>query len=119
MSKFINSLDVELVGKGRWRLLSPLIYRSEIAGLIVVPAGFVTDFASVPRLPLAYLLTGDTAHSAAVVHDYLYETGTGTKADADRVFLEAMEAIGEDRWRRTLMYWAVRIFGRGNFASTQ
>ena len=119
MSKFITSLDVELVGEGRWRLLSPLIFQSELVGIIAVPAGFVTDFASVPRLPLAYLIAGDTAHAAAVVHDYLYETGTGTKADADRVFLEAMEAIGEDRWRRTLMYWAVRIFGRGNFASAK
>ena len=115
MNRFITKLDVELVSKGRWRLLLPLAYRSDIAGLIVVPTGFVTDFASVPRLPLAYLLTGDTAHAAAVVHDYLYETGTGTKAVADRVFLEAMEEIGEERWRRTLMYWAVRLFGRGKF----
>ena len=119
MSGFITSLDVELVSKGRWRLLSMLAYKSDLAGLIVVPAGFITDFASVPRLPLAYLLTGDTAHEAAVVHDYLYETGTGTKTQADCVFLEAMASVGEARWRRTLKYWAVRVFGRGKFKGAE
>jgi len=34
---------------------------------------------------------------------------------ADEVFLEAMTVLGVARWRRTVMYWAVRVFGRGNY----
>jgi hypothetical protein len=29
--------------------------------MITVPAGFQTDLASMPRLPVVYMLTGDTA----------------------------------------------------------
>ena len=39
---------------------------------ITVPTGFFTDFASVPRMPFVFLLFGDVAHEAAVIHDYLY-----------------------------------------------
>ena len=59
------------VGRARWRLLSDMIYNSKLYTVIVVPSGFVTDMASVPRLPFAYWLMGDTAHASAVVHDYL------------------------------------------------
>ena len=53
-------------------LTEPLIFQSNVMGLIEVPAGFNTDFASVPRLPLIYAVWGDRAHREAVLHDYLY-----------------------------------------------
>lgn len=123
--RFLGPLAVELVGyrEGRaaWRLLRDLRYDSALArARLVVPAGFVTDFASVPRAPLAFLLAGDTAHAAAVVHDYLYQArplrgglpGAGREL-ADAVFLEAMRATGIPAWRRHLMYLAVRAAGAG------
>jgi len=122
MSKFLTALDVELVdddqndGRGAWRLTEPFVYQSDIAGNITVPAGFVTDFASVPRVPVAFWLTGDTAHDAAVVHDYLYTTGQVDRATADAVLLEAMALSGIPAWRRYAMYWAVRAFGGAHFA---
>lgn len=97
-----------------WRLIAPLRYKSPIAaelglnkGIIEVPEGFITDFASVPRLPLAFLLTGDTVHAPAVVHDWLVRVEPIPRAQADRIFLEAMEADDVPVWRRYLMYWAV------------
>lgn len=100
-------------GRARWRLLANLVYLSETHGLVVVPSGFVTDFASVPRLPFAYWLTGDTAHASAVVHDYLcrvsYQSCKLSWADAAKVFLEAMRHEKVPAWRRTLMYWGVRL----------
>lgn len=94
---------------GHWTLLQPLV--ADVDGaLLVVPPDFKTDFASVPRLPLAYLLAGNTAHASAVLHDFLYETQAG-KDYADQVFLAAMKAEGVAGWRRTLMYAAVRAFG--------
>jgi hypothetical protein len=78
---------------------------------VTVPAGFETDFASVPRLPFVYLLTGGTARKAAVVHDFLYHKSGVSRDDADAVFLEAMEVSGVSEWRAKLMYAGVRAFG--------
>ena len=111
---FLGRLRViQLPGGAGWALQQPLVYRSALPGVgeIVVPAGFVTDFASVPRWPLTFLLAGDTAHAPAVVHDFLYGTRRVRRATADLVFLEAMVLTGVPRWRRAAMWVAVRIFG--------
>jgi hypothetical protein len=113
MSEFKTHLVVELIDdeRGLWRLLSPLVYLSDMIGNVVVPTNFETDFASVPRIPVAYFLAGDTARWAAVVHDYLYGEKAYPRAKCDDVFLEAMTASGVPWWRRRIMHAAVRIFG--------
>lgn len=123
MSRFLTPLDVQLVddtkadGRGWWALKADLVYLSDVARRrITVPKGYETDFASVPRVPIAYWLTGDTAHMAAVVHDWLYTTGLVPRDMADEVLLEAMAVEGVPAWRRYAMYWAVRAFGGGHFA---
>ncbi len=102
---------------GRWQLEMPLVYVSKIVGVICVPAGFETDFASVPRFFFTYLLTGNTAHAPAVVHDYLYRTPTElvTRAQADATMLEAMEATKVPWWRRQLIYAGIRAGGSSAF----
>lgn len=95
------------LGRARWKLTAPLVYLSGRIGEVEVPTGFITDFASVPRLPLAYMLTGDTAHASAVVHDYLVDIAPWDLAA--KVFKEAMAAEGVPWWRRWPMYWAVRL----------
>lgn len=114
MSKFLSTFRGEPLfpGSENWRLLADLAYHSDsLDCLVLVPAGFVTDFASVPRLPLAYLLFGNVAREAAVVHDYLYHTGACSRALADKVFAEASEACGVAAWRRGPMWLGVRLFG--------
>lgn len=109
---FPRRLRVEEIDDSHWRLLEDFAYDSAVAGArIIVPAGFVTDFASVPRVPVAYWLAGDTAHAAAVIHDYLYTTGLLSKAVADSIFYEAMVASGISRWRAYPMYLGVRFGG--------
>ena len=127
---FFTTLRVKKVSSDppTWRLLSDLIYQGvtrvyklEVPIEVRVPAGFTTDFASVPRLPVAFLLTGDTAQRAATVHDFLYEFGRPcthsalvlTRKQADDLFLQAMTDSGIPRWRRNMMYYAVRAFGGG------
>ncbi|MDR1995121.1 DUF1353 domain-containing protein [Azonexus sp.] len=125
MSAFRSKLNVELIDDDNslWRLTWPLVYYSDIAGLIVVPVGFETDFASVPRLPVVWLAAGDTARQAATVHDYLYSLNGVALADgqvqptrvsrqvADAVFEEAMAVSGVSWWRRQAMWMAVRLAG--------
>lgn len=98
-------------GRAVWRLERRLVFVSRVYGRINVPPGFETDFASVPRLPFAYWLTGDTAHKSAVVHDFLcrhdFKDCYITWKTAAEVFREAMKVEGVPLWRRTLMYWGV------------
>lgn len=83
-----------------------------------MPAGFTSDFASVPRLPLTYALLGAYGHAAAVLHDWLYYSTTLSRADADRVFFNALRSSGIARWRARLMYAGVRIGGGPRYATT-
>ena len=113
-AKFLTPLRVDLEDEnaGTWRIAQPLRYQSAVAGrCIVVPKGFITDFASVPRLPIIYLAAGNTAHAPAVVHDWLYTSGELRRSIADAVFLEAMKAAGIAWLRRWAMYAAVRAMG--------
>lgn len=119
--KFVTRLIACPVGRkeGRriWELQYPFVV--EIDGVqIVVPEGFQTDYASVPRLPVTYALFGDSAHEAAVVHDYGYRTGAvpdADKAAVDLWFKEIMDCLNEPpwAWRRWLMYKAVCLFANG------
>jgi len=118
MSKFLTDLDVTLLddsannGRGSWRVDKPLEYASDVAGqTIAVPEMFITDFSSVPRLPVAYLLAGDRAHKASVVHDYLYRTGMLPRDLSDRVFREAACVSGAPWWCCVLLYLGVRVGG--------
>ena len=117
MGKFLTVLDVRPTGtyeggRSLWQLVNPLAFESDVVkASVVVPEGFQTDFASVPRLPLVYLLMADIGQPAAVVHDYLYRTGPYPRHVCDLVFHEALTAIGVSFWRRKLMYVAVRVGG--------
>lgn len=98
---------------GTWTLNRALRYHSDVTNkTYTVPRHFNTDFASVPRLPVAYYLAGNTAHQAAVVHDWLYRTGAEPRTVCDAIFREAMAATGISAWRRWLMWAGVRIGGR-------
>lgn len=115
-AEFLTPLQCELsagVDNGIWKLTNPLVYQSVVAQkVITVPTGFVTDFASVPRIaPLAYAMCGGTSEEASVVHDYLYTTHTTTREIADAVLREASSVSGVPAWRRWLMWAGVRAFG--------
>lgn len=109
-------LDGKQRGRALWRIDRPLAYRSLLTGeTYVVPIHYETDFASVPRLPLVYLLAGDTAHEAAALHDWLYSSGVVDRKTADTIFQEAMGDTCVPGWRSSLMYGAVRVFGAGHY----
>lgn len=111
-SHFITKLVVEQISDTEWRLIEPLAYFSErLDRQITVPKGFVTDFASVPRLPFAYMIFGNIAQEEAVIHDYLYHKSGVSREDADAVFDEAMQVKGKWWWRRKLMWSGLRLFG--------
>lgn len=117
--KFLTHLDLRLKGSGVWETLAELRYQSDLAGLIVVPKEFITDLASVPRLPLAFLITGERAPGPAVIHDYLYQhPDFDNRKLADAVIDEAMTCnqpdLGfeaENGVIRNLIWSGVRVGG--------
>ncbi len=115
---FLTTLDTRTIDDGRQMLISPLLFYSKsLKRVICVPTGFVTDGASVPRLPFVFLACGGRAKQAAAIHDYLYQThGTRNRRQADIVFLEAMRVDGLPLWIRELMYAGVRLGGMGSWS---
>lgn len=79
-------------------------------GGIHVPAGFITDLDSVPRIPIFYTIFKGRTTDEAIIHDYLYSIGFDRKA-ADEIFLQLMNSGRVRRRYRLPIYWAVRLFG--------
>lgn len=119
LSAFLSKLVLETadhMDDGKWVIVRPLIYQSDIAKqTFTVPAGFPTDLASVPRLPVVFLLTGDTSNEAAAVHDFLYTSHLVTRELADSVLREASAVTGVPAWRRWLMWAGVRLGGASHW----
>ncbi|EDR3945519.1 DUF1353 domain-containing protein, partial [Salmonella enterica] len=47
---------------------------------------------------------------------WMYDNALRTKKEADLIFLDGMTVMGVPKWKRTIMYWAVRVFGRGSYS---
>ena len=79
-----------------------------------VRKGFTTDLASIPRVFRSLIPQVGRHLQPSIAHDWTYEGHTDlTRAEADRLFLEGMEAVGVWWLRRKIMYTAVRTFGGG------
>jgi hypothetical protein len=99
-------------GAIRLQLIRSLSYDSAaLERTIRVPRGFVTDLASIPRLLWNVLPPIGAYDAAAVVHDWLYRSGGCSRAEADRVLLEAMRACNVDALQRGAIYAGVRVGG--------
>ena len=117
MSRFTTPAILEMLDDYRWRLVEPFEFwiTDEPGDIISVPAGYITDLASVPRVLWVLFPPHGRYAKAAIIHDWLYDNALRTKREADLIFLDGMCVLGVPQWRRWLMYIAVRLFGRGNY----
>lgn len=125
MAKFLTPLELEFIDGMMWRVTAEFDYHlgaSNGIERVSVPAGFLTDFASVPRGLWNLLPPIGLYGKAAVVHDWLYQNSwleSGplgwarpvTRAEADSILLEGMKILGVGWWIRHLIYAGVRIGG--------
>ena len=123
MSRFVTTLKTEQTDRRTYKLLDDLVLADDDQRTIIVPAGFVTDFASIQVLHNAFLfvlfaLVSGYGNYAATVHDWLYEHGSLTRKEADAVLYRALRAEGVARWRAWLFYAAVRLFGASRYLAT-
>lgn len=79
--------------------------------VLVVPRGFITDLASIPRPLRGVLNVNGRSRRAAVLHDYLYCAQRCTRAAADEIFRRALAAEGVNAVVRNTYYAGVRAGG--------
>lgn len=137
MSSFTKELRVKVLEDGaRYEVLDEFVYYRDNDGNIKlrVEEGFVTDFASVPRLFWSIFPPFGRYTKAAVLHDRLcvafhnketwskitsdleklpaeYHNKVVTRKEADDIFLEAMKAIKVNKVTRWFLYNSVRLYG--------
>ena len=81
---------------------------------IVVPKGFVTDFASIPQALWSAGLGPQGQYSrAALVHDYLYWSQGCTRDQSDRLLVIAMKESRVSSFDEFLVYQGVNVGGAG------
>lgn len=95
-----------------WLLVEPLIFQVGDSGpTIIVPAGFVTDFATVPHVFWSIIAPHGYHGRAAIVHDFLYWDQACSREEADGLFLLGMATSKVDRATLETMYAGARSHG--------
>ena len=78
---------------------------------VTVPRGFVTDFASIPKVFWSALPADGTLAYAAVIHDYMYWAQSTDRETADNIFREILLELKVSSSTVSILYNAVRFFG--------
>lgn len=113
MSQFTTPLIAEFIGKNQWKLYQGFEYHvgsypsNEV---IKIPAGFVTDCASVPRIFWTVISPVDRHAKAAVVHDYVCRQKIYKRKKCDLIFKEGLTVLEIIPWKVYAMYYSVRLF---------
>lgn len=137
MAGFTTPLELEYIDGRKWKITKPFEYCCGEPGApirVEIPAGFVTDFASIPEILWNILPPTGSYGKAAVVHDWLYthrvvmvhgqvKLWSGqrtlpfssqrlvTRAYADSTLYEAMGVLGTGIITRLVIYLGVRMGG--------
>jgi hypothetical protein len=108
----VDSPDLYILKKGPLTavLQRPMSYQiGRTRDSITVPAGFVTDFASVPRSLWSELSPVGEHQRAAIVHDYLYWFQPCEREETDNLLMIAMSQDGVSDLQRGAVYAGVRV----------
>jgi hypothetical protein len=102
-------------------ILSSITYTDPRGRVWGVPAGFVTDGASIPMELWGLVGSPFTGkyRVAAVFHDVAYQTLGVAKTDADQMLREASIELGCEAWRADAIYDGVRFGGLDAYTDDQ
>ena len=118
----VNNLVLEKRGNEVWKVVESFSVRVTdevgINRVITVPAGFITNGVSSPRIfwSICPPLAGPFGEPA-VVHDYMYskEGAKYSRAYADEVLVSFGYQNGANIVECSLVYAAVRLFGGSRY----
>ena len=99
--------------------LASLTYTTDDNVELEVPAGFETNFASVPKIFWNLFPPIDKYTNASVLHDWLY-AGNGanlgySRKQCDKLFYQCVKESGIRAFPAWIMYISVRAFGAFTF----
>ncbi len=77
---------------------------------IVVPSGFRSDGASIPRIFWPVARPFGSSLPAALLHDYLLTETQLSRRECDRLFLASLKATTPYKLKPYILYVAVRIY---------
>lgn len=105
---FDSELSIRTVTSTTWELTAPMAWVGTKGDTFVVPEGFVTDFATVPRFLRGIIDDTGPYTPAAVLHDYVLAFLINhpdpllriSSRDADGIFRRVMHDLGTP--------WAIR-----------
>lgn len=112
----------ELLKRDLWMVTKAFNYHvgdEQSSTIITIPAGYLTDGASVPRVFWSLIPPWGNYGQAAVLHDWLCENGyvmvngiidNIDRKQADDIFLEAMGVLKVPKYKSIIMYYAIRAF---------
>ena len=105
----LDRVIVKPYSKDRFEVVEEFRY-----GLIVVPVGFKTNGANIPRVFWSLFPPNSPEYlSAVVLHDYMCaNVGEYGYEKADRYFYDAMLEIGVSKWKAKLFYFWVKWYHR-------
>jgi hypothetical protein len=110
METSISCIKLDPLKDGKtFRLIDPVKFQT-FGFSCVIPAGFETDFAS---MPLKLARWGKYGW-AAILHDYLYSKDCElilTRTRADGLFYIFMRHMGTNAALSSIIYFFVRLFG--------
>lgn len=107
---FVGTVDARQVEGEQWMLLAPLVW-SGADWQITVPAGFVTNFANIPRILWWLWPRSGSWNPAAVVHDFECRTQFRPAREVHQRFGLMLKTLDQPWIRRTPMALGVQQFG--------
>ncbi len=105
-----SELQVTKQGRNSWELIED--WHTPYG---VIPKGFTSNGANVPRIFWWFVHPAGILFEAAVVHDYYYKHALESKAYADNIFRLVAQHHGASRIEATLAHKAVKWIGKGNY----
>jgi len=105
-----SELQVKKQGKRSW-----VLTKDWTTPYGTVPKGFKSDGVTVPRVFWWFIPPAGSLFEAAIIHDYLYVYGVGSKTFADIAFKQTATYHQATTLEITISFYVVSIFGRGNF----
>ena len=107
-----KEIEIEYVGKRKWKVVNAFEYHIDRTNItIVIPKNFKTDKASIPRIAFSLFPRSVTYDFASIIHDYLYSKGMFDRKTCDLIFKDILCLVETPKWKRDMMYKAVRLGG--------
>jgi len=108
--RFPLELDAKYIDGTNWELINDFSYIDKELGLITIPVGFATDFASIPKMFWSTFGAPSNYAPSATIHDYVCRNKIFERNECDKVFYRAMIDSDVNYTTAVIFYAAVRLY---------